>query len=196
MHHLNLSLFLGVASLFVQGCFEKDGTFTGPNPKEPYDHLVDYKYVHSSRHKGVVPVEYKMKGVYGPDRLHIANDANIGTVLDLEVILFPEFSNESNHAESFRQLKLIAEQHVRNYVGSQQDVIVFTLKRLINHELKYFALDIKNPERDIALSDYLVTRGLVQVDHEVAKLSGMDYLIQLEKEARKQDLGIWKLDLE
>jgi hypothetical protein len=188
-----VTFLLTCVAMLSQGCFESNGRYAGPNPKATVDHLVDYSLVHSSIHRGVVPVFYTLKGVYGPNKLHVANAAGVSTVLELDMIVFPELEEGPFYKKSHQALEQKSVQFLRNYFGSQKKILIYTMKREIDHEMHYFVLDVKHPERDDSASDYLVTRGLVKVDHEVAKLAGYDYLIDLEKEALHQDIGVWGL---
>lgn len=187
------SLAVVLVAMLSQGCFESDGRYAGPNPKAPVDHLVDYSLVHPSFHKGVVPIYYTFKGVYGPNRIHVANKAGVSTVLELDLLVFPGLEDGPYRVKEHQALKQKAEQFLRTYFGSQEKILVFTMKREIDHEMHYYALDIKHPEKAESVSDYMVSRGLAKVNHEVAKLSGYEVLIDLEKEALHQDIGVWGL---
>lgn len=146
-----------------------------------------------SFHKGVIPIEYFFKGVYGPDRIHVANSGEVSAVLKLDLVTFPSLEDGPYHKHEFEVLQRKSEQFLRNYFSSQSKIIVYTMKREIDHKMRYFVLDVRHPERDESAADYLVSRGLIKVDHEVAKLSGYEHLIKLEKEAQMQDLGVWGL---
>ncbi len=181
-------------SSFMTGCIGSEGGYHGPKLNVVYDHLVDYAWVHESRHKGVNEVGYYFKGVEGPRSIHLANSAGARAVIELDLLKFPSEEDSMLSVEELESIKRESITYIKNYFGTQREVSLYVLKREEERVMKYYSLDLRHPEKDITLADYLVTRGLVLVNAEVAELSGMTYLLGVQKEAEKQEVGLWKID--
>jgi len=192
MLNQNHLVIVVLSLLGLVGCFDADRHYAGPQLQVQYDHLMDLAWVHESRHKGVVPIRYKLLGVQGPQSLHLSDDSEMKTVVKFDLIDVPKLEQLNLSAEELEIMRVEAMHQLRNYFGAQKEVVVYVMKRELKHELRYFALDARHPERDLSAVDFLVTRGLAFVNQSVAKLAGMDYLITLEKEAREEDRGFWK----
>jgi hypothetical protein len=82
---------------------------------------------------------------------------------------------------------------LRNYFGSKKRIELITLKTVAPDQQEHsYLLDARSPEQMETLGEHMVSRGLYQVDTDLAKSSDHKHLLKLQNEAQRSRLGIWK----
>lgn len=146
--------------------------------------------------KAVNKIEYRYLGVVGPSRLWLKNDYHLEARLPFELVGFPTrvmWDDLNLTPKMGEELEQLAIHKLKDYFGSQRNIIVITLKLVDRYgKSKRYFLDAQAPHQPITVAEYMVEQGFYWVDQDLAKLSDKKYLLKLEEKAQRSRLGVWQ----
>jgi hypothetical protein len=156
----------------------------------------DYILTSPGMDKAVTSVFYTYHSVRGTHGLWLSNESGLPAHLDIEMLSFPhrqQWDELNMDTETGEALKAKTIRLLRNYFGSQKRIELITLKTVAPDRQEHnHLLDARSPEQMETLGEHMVSRGLYQVDTDLAKSSDYKHLLKLQNEAQRSRLGIWQ----
>lgn len=178
------SFALAVFALAHAGCFHVG------------QHFKDYILTSPGMDKAVTKVKAQYRGVRGTHGLWLSNDKGLDARLDFEMVSFPsrqQWEDLDLHPEEGEALKGRAIRHLRNYFGSEKQIWLVTLKTVAPDQTAHsYFLDAHVDGQPETIAEAMVSRGLYQVNADLAKSSGHKRLLKLQNAAQRSKIGIWK----
>ena len=175
---------LGCLLLISSGCFHVARHFT------------DYIITSPGMDKAVNSVFYTYHSVRGTHGLWLSNERGLHAHLDFEMLSFPDrhqWDELNMETETGEALKAKTIRLLRNYFGSEKRIELIVLKTVAPDQQEHsYLLDARSPDQMETLGEHMVSRGLYQVDADLAKSSDHKHLLKLQNEAQRSRLGIWQ----